>query len=888
MRTVGVWSLIAAFGVLAAWVPLGGCSDEDTSVDRSEVGGAAGTGGAAGAGGIAGESLDPPHCSFETPPTHATKEEAAVGTVMAGIGEARLDLPIGTPLGGYGARVRALGGEDPDKRKDRINVGMVPSIGMHDAPIVRAVAMEVGGEKLIVIRVDSIYVIDNTVFELEKALAPDGSLRGRVLVAGTHSHGAYAVWQGSYILMPGGNDRPREDMFQRVIASMKSAAEQALSNMVPAKIGVGVTNDFDPQDIVTSDRRSENDDIPGPDGNDAGKRKDGQAWVLRLDRSDGSPIVALLDFPVHGTITDSENLLATNDVPGAIERATTSLLGYPVIHLQGAGGDVTPVSEKGRKNCPDKLRCLDMPAIELVGARAAKMVKPLIDGVTTGDSAGLEIVTRSVRTGRNVVVTRPDGRVLSYAPVLPDDEEPDYKLLDEDGRVAVPVDEFNTEDGAGLCGDPKGATLSKLPGNLNKLGPYRSCTEVGRGKKLIFGLFGVNPDDYPTPGCDTIRITTTAVRLRGTPSGDYLITTVPGEPTAPLVSYIRGRSPAGQNRTLILGYAQDHIGYVLTAEDWLAGGYEPSINLWGPLEGEQVVEGVVEAAKMAWTPEVEDPEVGSSRYLDFKYPPPRRELKITVTSNHGTIVDTAPEKLPWPDVLEAAPTKEGDTVARAVGVARFVFFGGDPLVDHPTITIEVETGSGAFAPLKNERGEEATSIHADAILTYVPVPLTAEEPTSHAYGVTWQPVLPGTFALENATRPFSLPLGKYRLRARGKAQSATGLVDYDVSSPTFSVIAAPLSSVSKLSVDGENLTIQASLGDAPGLRALVEKGPSDSEIPLLGPWTITIKKKDGTSSSQQVEPSGGEAKIKLDTATIANLLSVEVRDTNGNGGVLTL
>lgn len=915
MKKVGAWSVVGAS--LGLMVGLGGsisgCSgDEDTVPNpvatAGGAGGASGAGGAGGviagaggstsgaggagtggAGGAAGESLDPAHCTFEKPPTRATKPAAEVGAVKAGIGEARLDLPIGSPLGGYGSRVRILGGVDLDTRKDRVNVGMVPSLGTHDVPIVRAVALEVGGEKLVVVRLDSIYTIDNTVFALEKALAEDGSLRGRVIIAATHSHASYAGWQGSYILMPGGNDRPREDMFNRVVASLKEAASQALANMEPARIGVAVTSNFDPDDTVTVDRRGENNELPGPDGNDAGKRKDGQAWVLRVDRADGSPMVALADFPIHGTVTESDNLLATTDAPGAVEHATTSLMGYPVIHLQGAGGDVTPVYDNGRPRCTDDYRCLDIPSLEVIGARGARLLKPLIDGVQTGDTAAMEVVTRSFRTGRKAVVTRPDGRVLSYAPVLPEDQEPDYKLLDDDGKVAVPIDEFNTELGAGLCGEiGKKPPFPKtgLPGQSSKLGPYSACLEISRGLPLIFSLFYLKEEDYKTPGCDTIRITTSAIRLAGTPTGDYLITTVPGEPTAPLVQYIRNRSPATPERTLILGYAQDHIGYVLTAEDWLAGGYEPSINIWGPLEGEQAAEGVLEAANIAWTPEIEDPEVGSSRFTGFQYPPPYRELVATVTGDQGEVLAETPAGILWPDIVEAAPTAQDAEVPRVVGAARFVFKGGDPLVDLPNVVVERETAPGTFEPWTNERGEVASAIRGEVIISYAPIPLDADAPTSFAYSATWQPVPAGPFSLEEPARPFGVPAGKYRLHATGRAQADGGLAPYEAFSPVFSVVAAPLSPDAKLTVSGNDVTIKALLGNAPGLRALVEKGPSDKDIPLLGPWTVTVNTKKGAPSTQSVDPVGGEAKLTLDAAVIADLDSIEVRDASGNGGAL--
>ena len=652
----------------------------------------------------------------------------------------------------------------------------------------------------------------------------------------------------------------------------------------------GVTAAFDPENLVSHDRRGENDNLLGPDGNTAGKSKDGQAWALRVDRADGSPLVALVDFPVHGTVTEAENLLASTDVPGAIERATSARLGYRVIHLQGAAGDVSPTYEGSRSKCADDYHCFDMPALERIGAQAAKTVEPLVTGIQTGSTAALEVVTRSFRTGRNVTVQRPNGgKLLSYAPALSADgaAEPDYRLFDADNTVAVPIDEFNAVEGAGLCGDSKAGSLARLPGDGTKLGPYRSCLDVQTGIELIYGLFYLKPTDAPLPLCETRRVTTTAIRLTGTPTGDYLISTLPGEPTAPIAQYLRNRSPAGPERTLVMGYAQDHIGYILSAEDWLQGGYEPSINIWGPIEGEQTVDAALESAKLAWTPELEDPEVGSSRFTSFTYAPPYATITVTTTTDHGTALTTVPEGILWPDVLTAQVTAAGASVPRATGVARFVFRGGDPIVDAPVVTVERETSPGTFEPLVDAQKNAASSLRGDVILSYAPSPLADKNPTAHAYAASWQPVPPGAFSLTDAARPFSLPAGNYRLHARGKAKAAAGLTDYDVVSPTFAIVPAPLAASSTAALTGSSLAVQASLGDAPGMRALVAKGSCDQNIPLVGPWTVTVTPSSGSPVVfKDVAPTDGKASVTLD-ASITAITSVEVRDAQGNGGVIT-
>ena len=60
---------------------------------------------------------------------------------------------------------------------------------------------------------------------------------------------------------------------------------------------------------------------------------------------------------------------------------------------------------------------------------------------------------------------------------------------------------------------------------------------------------------------------------------------VPGEPCTlfgfQAEKYIRD---LGYDAGIIVGYSNDHEGYFMTIEDWLAGGYEPGINIWGPLK----------------------------------------------------------------------------------------------------------------------------------------------------------------------------------------------------------------------------------------------------------------------------------------------------------------
>jgi neutral ceramidase len=825
--------------------------------------------------------LDPPSCQFETPPKHPTGGVIPSAPIRVGLGSAVLPMPIGAPLGGYGDRCIPLGNSHAaDARPLRYAKAFVPSIGVADAPQAEAIAIEAGQDRVVIVRIDSVLLNENNLFALEQAIAPDGSMRGRVIASASHSHSAWAGWQASKILMPG-IDLPRKELADRMVSAMAQAAKQALASLAPARIGFAVNPDFDPMDTVTHDRRQENDDVLGPDGNTAGKGKDPIVWAMRVDDMNGNPVAAVVDLPIHGIVGDENNPLLTADAPGAIERALSASLGFPVLHLQGAAGDINPSVDAGRVACPDVTRCLDLPRLEVIGARAAALVAPLVQGITTSGEAAMEVVTHTFPVRRSQPVKRPDGMELVYAPFDPT-RQADGILLTDAGWCASPIDEFNTVAGAGLCGNPQGGTLDHIPG-AQGIGPYTSCLDLVHGRDIVFGLFDV-VDKTPLPLCDSIRATAAAVRLSGLASGDWLLVTAPGEPVAPFAAYLRNRSPAGKDHTLLVGYSDDHAGYLLTAEDWLAGGYEPSINIWGPLEGEMIIDGILGAAKVAWTQEREDPEVGSSRFLDWTFPDVPMVAQLT-TTDHGQPAAVTPDSW-WPDT--SAPVTLGGVVPRVTGAARFVWHGGDPAVDLPEVIVEQQAPSGAFTPLLDARGQPASSRRGAAVIAYVPEPLAAAAPTSHQYTVTWQPVPPDPYTLSAPSAPYALPLGTYRFHVTGNALTASGTVPYDLTSPPFTVVAAPLDPSSTAAVSGSSIAVQALLGSAPGLRALRDSA-SDSGVPLPGPWTVTVSFSGLPQQVVTVTPDAmGNGTVPLTAAQAAQAASVDVRDAAGNGGVIML
>jgi neutral ceramidase len=817
------------------------------------------------------------HCDFEELPVESPRPPAPPAPLRAGFASERLLLPIGVPLGGYGARSRSLGGAAKpfDVRAARWSEQFVPSAGAHDVPRVDAIALEAGEDRLLLLRIDAPLVTDPVLFELERRLDPAGGWRGRIVITASHSHGTWAAWQPSLHLVPG-IDRPRRDLFDQALDMLEAAARAALAALEPASLGVARAADGDPTGRVSHDRREENEAIVAPDGESTGADKDPVWWALRIDRADGTPMVGLIALPIHGTVGEEDNPLVSTDVTGAIQRALSAELGYPVLHLQGAAGDVSPGGSGMRVACANSTRCLDTPRLEAVGAYAAEIGAPLLSGISSRAQWALEIVTRTFHVGKSALVRRPNQLDYYYVPVF--DDLPDRVVLDELGEIVTPIDEFNTRAGAALCGGT--SSLAPIPGTLGLSG-YGSCADLGIIFPAFAELYAISDTELPL--CDTLRATASAIRFTA-PDQELLLVTLPGEPTAPLAGYLRSRSPAGPERTLIVGYAQDYVGYLLTAEDWLAGGYEPSLNVWGPLEGELIVQRTLEIAELAWSAERDAPAGGSRARLPELV---EAQAVVGTTADHGTLPPTLPP-LFLPDALDApASAQPSAQIPRAVGVARFVWLGGDPAVDRPRVEIEREAAAGELSVLVGARGTPASFDAGNVIVTYTPDPLEAPSPARHYYVASWQPLDPDPLrVLASGTAP-APPLGRYRFRVRGRAATTNGPSDYELTSSLFELVRAPLGPASAQRVSGA-LALEAHLAAAPGLRALGFR-PSDVPLPLPGPWTATLGLADGSSLPLSIDPNpDGSALVPLPAAELSGAVTIELLDAWGNGGTIEI
>ena len=645
---------------------------------------------------------------------------------------------------------------------------------------------------------------------------------------------------------------------------------------------------FDTGNAITRDRRGENDALMN------GSRKDSSFFMIRVDGVDDVGIAALPIYGVHGTIMDADNSFASADAPGGAERWLEEQFDTPVVvmHLQGAGGDVSPRgygsldcdNEPGNEGDP----CFNWLAIEGHGRTALPALLQAYEdaGTTMQSEIALEMMTRSIETGPSPETFTVRDGALGYAP-FESEREADRAVYDGTGAILSPIDEFNAPVGAALCeadlDDENSAyplfPLGLMPGT-DLLGPYGACVRVDVAADILGSLLKLENEgvDATHPVCQSTRTTISALRI-----GDYLLGTIPGELTVMLADKIREGSPRADDKTILLGYAQGHVGYCLTADDWLLGGYEPSINIWGPLEGEYLGEQLVDLMPLALTPEREDAAgTGTSRVAtnevtdDFIIDQPAPMA--------GVIPESVPEKV-WLRTGPAARAQPAAEVPRVSGTATFVWIGDDPQSKTPEVTLEREVSPDVFETVRRRSGRPLRT--TDVLLMYTPQPLRREEglPQTHYWAAEWQPVpWVGTEVagqnLDSLNSRAGVPLGRYRFHVKG--------LSFEITSDPFTVTPAALHIASQRNANTISATVK--LHAPKGYRLLDMDLPSNAPVPVRAGLMQVELTVAGSAPLLFTDVSiDAEGSLSVDAGALsAQVTSITITDSFGNTGTDTL
>ncbi|MBA3545311.1 MAG: hypothetical protein H0T76_02395 [Nannocystis sp.] len=625
------------------------------------------------------------------------------GPIQAGVAVGYLTGPVGASMAGFGGRTVT--------NNTAWNEVLNGASGFYGLGTVKAMVLEVAGERLVLLKMPTMSsehsLTEGTIEKLKSAHGID--ITGRLITAATHSHHNLArYWRLPPPLGFVGADVPDEELIDRMTTALADVIAAAVADLGPAQWGTAWQDDWDPQNDVYRDRRAQNNPTYG---------KDGRLTLLAVRRPDGTPMAAIINFGMHGTVFDSPNELFTEDAPGGLEmkfeEAFFAAKDAPIFGMfaQSGGGDASPAGDGAGH--PEPAR------IERIGHAAAPRIVALYDTIDWRDEATLGVRSRRID--------------LTYSGIGYDDYP---EFLNPGGNPYT----WGGWQCVGAEGDvDDGNPETSMEGKPKKCTPIASLLE-SLGEAI--------------PNGEIHQTYLTVARL-----DDFYMITLPGEPTASVIQYARESYEDRGVDGMIFGYSQDHLLYLTQPDDWLQGGYESEMSLWGPLFAKfltdsqfEIVDALIAGdGAPVWSEDTPALSVGKPyepRPLEASIEPP------------GLTADAPPE------------IGRGQTM-------RIGWNGGEPSLGEPRVTVQIDDGGG-FVDVPSPSGWAGAALDNSRyhMLThYAPVPepngkLLAER--SQRWYVDWQV-------------PADMPAGTYRLRVGGRSYDGAATSDYAFDSSPFKV-----------------------------------------------------------------------------------------------------
>ncbi len=640
--------------------------------------------------------------------------------LQAGLGSAPLDMPLGISMAGYGGR---LGKISPYAE------ALSASDAQYDRFFVKVLALDDGVRRLFLVRSPMCWVSDFLYTQIvQYVIEKTGTdVSDGLIITATHTHsGPARFWYLLPELKLGvlgyGNFLP--EAFRRNVVSFGEAIIAANKALQPARFGYAIDNNFDPEDRIFRDRRGA-----------SPKEKQPVLLVMRVDQQDGSPMATLVSFPMHGTAVASKKFALTQDSAGGVELEIEDYFEQRLnkrveaFFMQGPAGDISPAG--------DHLEHEEVQKLQMIGHLAAKHAWTLYEKIQTKDDIRLDVVNKRIGISRDLIGYKEDEFY---------EDKNGQKIPYRFGALQCVTLEFDYQ---------------KTPDKQHQDG------------KLSCGLVSefIN-NGAPIPQFSKTHLT--AARI-----GDLTLATFPGEVTSFLAIRLRKALQEQSSNKLkdiiTLGYSQDHHFYLLEEKDWWRGGYEASMNIWGPRFGEYLLQQVTTLALQL------SQETKPDNKTDF-LPQDFHDIDLTPTVPR--------EKTPHAGQIVTQPPK---TYRRLDPPFTFTLSGGFSGVDNPSVVLQRQD-AGDFKDVIRTAGRLYDDSGYRLIMRF-----EKKEDTSDKKEHRWL----YHFDFEELQ---DFPLGTYRFRVRGNQWDGEKSIPYEVNTDAFSVVASDQIRIQDIKVEGKTLS----------------------------------------------------------------------------------
>ena len=216
------------------------------------------------------------------------------------------------------------------------------SNGVHDHIYHRIVAMDDGKVLFVLISSDlclfSPSIYDEVTAQLNKEIGVEPR---NVWWSVTHSHATPEVGPpGIYeVLLHGRSDHEwNRDYALFVTQSLIKGVKEAKVKLEPAQIAIGTG-----MAMANINRRAKDENGKVSLGLNPDGPVDRQIGIMRIERTNGTPIAVIANYAMHGTVLGGTNREIGGDAPGEVSAYVEQKIGAPVLYENGAAGNLAPI-----------------------------------------------------------------------------------------------------------------------------------------------------------------------------------------------------------------------------------------------------------------------------------------------------------------------------------------------------------------------------------------------------------------------------------------------------------------------------------------------------------------------------------------------------------------
>ena len=233
----------------------------------------------------------------------------------AGVAKVDVTPPVGVKMAGFQGRV-------------------FPALAVHDPLWAKVIVFDNGAAKVAMMSMDLIGIPEDSVREVRELVASSGLKPEAVMLSGTHTHSgpAFAPYDAASFT------QVERDYWQALPEKLAAAIADAARSLSAVRVGTacGWT-------AIGINRREVTPEGNVILGDNYFGRFDPDVGVVRVERTDGTPLAAMVNYACHAVCLMADNYLLNADYPGfAMHAVEERLPGAMGIFYQGACGNVNP------------------------------------------------------------------------------------------------------------------------------------------------------------------------------------------------------------------------------------------------------------------------------------------------------------------------------------------------------------------------------------------------------------------------------------------------------------------------------------------------------------------------------------------------------------------